>query len=318
MDYKEAFHILNINLNETDYKDITLDFLKKKYHKQALIHHPDKNGNTPESNEKFKQIGESYEYLKREIKNVNVDFDCDFDCEEKYSNVSASSWDNILQMFMMGILEGKYSELFSKIVKDIVNDYKTISIKLFDGLSKDVSLEVYTFLSKYRLVFNLSDEILEKVKEIVLQKYDNVEVYILNPSINDIINNNVYKLFVNNELFLVPLWHNELYFENSDKEIIVFCEPDLPNHIKIDDDNNIYIELSILFKELEECILKDGKIDFNIGNSFFEIKISNLFMKKEQFYKIKNQGITKVKENDIYDLSEKGDIIVKIIVSGFI
>ena len=41
-------------------------------------------------------------------------------------------------------------------------------------------------------------------------------------------------------------------------------------------------------------------------------------MKKEQFYKIKNQGITKVKENDIYDLSEKGDIIVKIIVSGSI
>ena len=58
MDYKEAFYILNINLNETDYKDVTLDLLKKKYHKQALIHHPDKNGNTPESTEMFKRIND--------------------------------------------------------------------------------------------------------------------------------------------------------------------------------------------------------------------------------------------------------------------
>jgi len=36
-------------------------------------------------------------------------------------------------------------------------------------------------------------------------------------------------------------------------------------------------------------------------------------MKNEQFYKIKNQGLTKEKE-DIYDVSERGDIIVKIII----
>jgi len=316
MDYKEAFQILNINLNETEYQNITIQFLKKKYHKQALIYHPDKNGNTPESNEKFKQILEAYEYLKREIQYVNSesnDYD-DEDCNEN-TNVSSSSWDTILQMFMMGILEGKYSELFSKIVKDIVNGYETITVTLFDGLSKDVSLEVYTFLSKYRLVFRLSDEILEKVKEIVLQKYDNVEVYKLNPNIHDILNNNVYKLYLNDSLFLVPLWHNELYFEHSDKEIIVFCEPDLPKHIKIDDDNNIYIELAILFNELEELITTDGKIEFDIGNFWFDIKASNLFMKKEQFFRIKNRGITKIKENDIYDLTDKGDIIVKIIMT---
>lgn len=310
MDYKEAFHILNINLNETDYKDITLDFLKKKYHKQALIHHPDKNGNTPESNETFKRIGEAYDYLKREIKNVNGDFNVDNE-----STQDMASWDAILQMFMMGILEGKYSDLFSKIVNDIVSGYKTISIKLFDGLSKDVSLEVYTFLSKYRLVFSLSDEILEKVKEIVLQKYDNVEVYKLNPTINDIINNNVYKLYLNDALFVVPLWHNELYFENSDKEIIVFCEPDLPKNIKIDDDNNIYIELSFHFNHLYHLMLRDDKIEFNIGNKCFDIKVSNLFIKKEQYFKIKKQGIAKIKENDIYDVEDKGDVIVKIILS---
>jgi hypothetical protein len=36
-------------------------------------------------------------------------------------------------------------------------------------------------------------------------------------------------------------------------------------------------------------------------------------MKKEQFYKIKGQGISKIKRN-IYDVSDKTDIIVKIII----
>jgi hypothetical protein len=214
----------------------------------------------------------------------------------------------------MSILEGKYTEVFSKIINDILKGYKNISIKLFDELSKDMTLEVYAFLSKYRSTFNLNEEILEKVKDIVLQKFNKVEVYKLNPSINDLLNNNVYKLYVDEDLFFVPLWHNELYFENLNREIIVFCEPELPENIKIDDDNNIYYEFTIFFNELENLIVNNDKIKINIGDKTFEIELSLLFIKKEQFYKIKKQGLTKIKENSIYDVSSKGDIIVKITI----
>jgi len=306
MEYKEAFKILNIDLNETDYKDITHEFLKKKYHKQALLYHPDKNGNTLESNEKFKKINEAYDYLKREINTDLFREDDDID--------STESWENILKLFIMSILEGKYTDLFSKIINDIVSGYKNISVKLFDGLSKDMTLEVYAFLSKYRSTFNLNEEILEKVKDIILQKFNNVEVYKLNPSISDLLNNNVYKLYVGEDLFFVPLWHNELYFENLNREIIVFCEPELPENIKIDDDNNIYFDFTILFNELENLIMNNGNIKINIGDRTFDIELSLLFMKKEQFYKIKKQGLTKIKENSIYDVSSKGDVIVKITI----
>ena len=217
-------------------------------------------------------------------------------------------------MFIMSILEGKYTELFSKIINDIVSGYKKISVKLFDGLSKDMTLEVYTFLSKYRSTFNLNEEILEKVKDIVLQKFNNVEVYKLNPSINDLLNNHVYKLYVDEDLFFVPLWHNELYFENSNREIIVFCEPELPENIKIDDDNNIYFDFTIFFNELENLIINNDHIKINIGDKTFDVELSLLFIKKEQYYKIKKQGLTKIKENSIYDISSKGDIIVKITI----
>ena len=309
MDYKIAFKILEIDLSKTDYKDITIELLKKKYHKLALQNHPDKNGNTPESNEKFKQINEAYNYLKKEINNINPD-----DLKEENINTSSSLYYDILQLFMKGMLDGKYNEVFLHIVEDIVIGCKKISLKLFDGLDKENSINVYIFLSKYKSILHLSDDTLDEIREIVIQKYDNVEIYKLNPNINDLLNNNFYKLYVKNELYLVPLWYNEVYFDSSGNEIIVLCEPELPEDIKIDDDNNIYVEKTIsLQTELSKLILDNSCIKINIGDKSFDILVSELYMKREQYYKIKNQGLTK-SDDDIYNVSEKADIIVKIII----
>ena len=310
MNYKEAFEILEIDLLETNYNDITLDFLKRQFRRLALKNHPDKNGNTPESNEKFKLINEAYDYLKREIKNINPD-----DLNEENNETTSSLYYDILQLFMKEILNGKYNELFLNIVQDIVIGCKKISLKLFDDLDKENSINIYIFLSKYKNILHLSQDILDEIKQIVIQKYDNVEIYKLNPNINDLLNNNLYKLYVNNELFLVPLWYNEVYFDSSGNEIIVLCEPELPEYMNVDDDNNIYIEKKInLQTDLPNLILNNSNINIMIGDKTFYILVSELLMKREQYYRIKNQGLTKINEEDIYNVSEKADIIVKIIM----
>jgi hypothetical protein len=96
----------------------------------------------------------------------------------------------------------------------------------------------------------------------------------------------VYKLYLNNTLFLVPLWYNESYFDNSGCEIIVICEPELPNGIIIDQDNNILIEKYIKHTELFDFI-NNGSFKVNLGDKEFHILLSNLYMKREQIYKIK-------------------------------
>ena len=112
MNYKEAFCILEIDIDNVEFKDITLDYLKKKYHKLALKNHPDKNGNTTESNDKFKLIKESYEFLKREIEHLNPE---DFD-NKKEDEPSSSLYFEILQIFMRSMMESKYNDIISQLV----------------------------------------------------------------------------------------------------------------------------------------------------------------------------------------------------------
>ena len=323
MDYKKAFEILEIDTNNTNYNDITIELIKKKYHKLALQNHPDKNGNTPESNEKFRQINEAYNYLKREIKNINSN-NYENDDDLKNEDQTSSVYFDILKLFIKGLLDGKYNDVFINIVQDIVSGYKKISLKLFDNLDRENAINLYLFLSKYKTILHLSDSILDDIKAVVIQKYDDVEIYKLNPNINDLLNNNMYKLYVNDKLYLVPLWYGEVYFdnlnndnngkENENNEIIVLCEPELPEGVKIDDDNNIYIEKTINIQtELPSLVLNNESITIEIGDQRYYILVSELSMKREQYYKIKNQGITKPND-DICNVSQKADIIVKIVL----
>ena len=307
MNYKSAFEILEIDLTEISYNYLSLEYLTKQYRKMALKNHPDKNGNTLESTEKFKQINEAYNYLKRELKYLDADTDTKED--DMDSNYSSSLYLDFLRVFMKTVFQGDYTDILSKIVNDIIIAGKQISVKLFDGLDKDTTLNLYTFLSNNRSILHLSNEMLNIIRDIVVKKYDDVEVYRLNPSINDLLNNNVYKLYVNEHLYLVPLWHNESYFDCSGCEIIVICEPELPDNIIIDDDNNICIEVEI--NDLYKMILDDIPITINIGSNSFPIPLSNLYMKREQCYRLKGCGLSKIKK-DIYDVSAKMDIIVNI------
>lgn len=311
MNLKIAFEILELDLTETGYNNISLEHLKKQYRRLALKNHPDKNNNTPESNEKFKQINEAYNYLKTELYLNPTNRHDENEMNEE--NITSSLYFDILKEFMKNMFVGNYNELLSTIVNDIIMTGKKISIKLFDNLDKDTTLNIYTFLSNNKTTLHLNEDVLETIRNIVLEKYNGVEVYKLNPSINDLINNNLYKLYVNDTLFLVPLWHNESYFDISGCEIIVICVPELPDGITIDDDNNICLEKFIYTKDLEKMITENEKINIHIGIKDLFISLSELYIKREQYYRIKGEGLSKIKK-DIYDITDKTDVIVKIYI----
>jgi hypothetical protein len=304
INFTDALEILEI---DSKYDELTLQFINKRYRKMALKYHPDKNGNTEESNEHFKKINEAYTYLKRESKYFENNDEDDL-CDD-----SQSIYLNVLKNFINSAMDGNYSDLIAKIVNDILNKGKQIPLKIFEDLDKDTALNVYIFLSRYKSILYFSDELLENVKQMVIQKYDNVEIYKLNPSINDLLHNNFYKLYVQEQLYLVPLWHKESYYDGSGCEIIAICEPDLPNNIKIDDDNNLIVYIDVYaYSDLPDMIINNQDISFDIGDESFSIPLSELYLKREQYYRLKGKGLVNIKK-DLYDLSDKSDIIVRII-----
>jgi hypothetical protein len=310
MDFKTACETLEIDTSSKSINNITLEYLKKRYHKLALQNHPDKRGNTVESKEKFQQINEAYNYLSREISNLNNDID---NSEEK--NDTNTGYINILNLFLDSLLKGQYNDFLSSFIKDIVNGYKEITLKMFEDLDKEKTLGVYNFLFKYKNILYISDEILDKVYKIIAEKYKDVQIYVLNPSINDLFSNNVYKLDLDGERYFVPLWHNELYFddkrvENGKDNIIVKCIPDLPENITIDENNNIHILLRVSFTF---SLLEQKSILFFLGEKRVTIPLEDLKMQRFQTLVLRKQGISKVFENDIYNVEEKGDIVVRLL-----
>jgi hypothetical protein len=316
MDYIKAFEILEINIK---YSDLTPKYLKTQYRKLALKYHPDKNGNTLESNEHFKNINDAYHYLNDELNIYYNNYEYeeknnDDDDEPSYN--SHTQYLNVLKNFIKSVIDidnREYTDVLTKIINDIIITGKQVSFRIFEGLDKDIILNILVFLSKYKSVLNLNNDLIDYINRLVMDKYKNVEIYKLNPSIHDLMQNNFYKLNVNEELFLVPLWYYQSYFDGSSCEIIAICEPNLPENMMIDDESNLFIELKIDKNEIMKHIINETNIDIDIGGKIYIINISNLYMKKEQYYYLKNIGLTKVK-NDICDVKEKADINFKIMI----
>jgi hypothetical protein len=325
INHKTALEILEITLKKGEKLD--LKYLKKQYHKLALENHPDKNDNSFESTEKFKQINESYNLLKREISFINNFEDDESEPESENDLNDKYTYVNILKVFINNFVQESlknpnncnYKELINNIISDIVSGCKKISLKLFEKLDKDSALEIYNFLSKYKIILHIHQDTIDEVKKIIMEKYINDQIYILNPSIDDLLDNNIYKLDICGNIYYVPLWHDEVYFDNNVKndkscddeksEIIVKCIPQLPNNITIDENNNIIVNVDISFTF---SLFNEERIMIKLGKKSFDIKINELYLKRFQTYYFYNQGITEIDSSNLYLMGKKSHIICNI------
>jgi len=293
MDLQKALDILEI---KNDLSAINTTNLKKKYHKLALKYHPDKNPDNEESTKKFQQLNEAYLLLQREIKD---DMNQDRETSTNYAD--------IVTFFIYNLLNDE----IALIVKNIL--FSTFSSpRIFEPLSKNTLLIIYNFLSKYKYLLHISDAIINNLKEVMKQKFQELSIYELNPSINDLMENNIYKLVVKERTYFVPLWHNELYFEdeNGEENIIVICNPGLPEYMSLNENNDLIIEKKIPFSF---SLFSQKYISVMVGKQSFDIPISSLYIKPVQRFVFLEKGISQVIENDIYNIEKKGNIIVNII-----
>ena len=337
MKISEAINILNIK-NYTIYniKNITHNELKKHYHIQCLINHPDKNINNTEATVIFQNINYAYNILKELVDaNANAnefnanDFNAnDFNAKDFDANdFDANNYNYYILNFIDFIIK-YYSNNTNTIDLDINNikhyansQIQTILANLLDNFSIIILEDLYIFLLKYKKECfyetsttssnSISHNIITIIKTLLQEKLSKYNIYILTPNIANLLNSDIYKLEVNNDIIYIPLWHNELNFENN----IIKIDPLLDNNITLDSDNNIHYTYTDTFHNIIDLLNSNSTLTINIETHIFNIPINKLTFSKYQIYSIKNKGLSKININNILDNSYKSDIIFHIYLS---
>ena len=288
---------------------INTDLVKRQYKKMALKLHPDKNGNTPESTVKFQELSESYACLLNMVGDGTDPLgECKNDDENVFSSTPGGYFD-ILRQFIMSTLDNIHSESIIDKIKHIVENCQNVSVTLFENIDRDTSITIFQFLNNYKSVLHVKDSTLEKVKKIIQHKFEELEIYTIDPTLHDLLSDNVYRLRLDDEIFLIPLWHKEMYFDTkSNKELMVICQPKLPDGWWIDDNNNIFGHIDIPFtKDLLDMIVLPVKVDND--RHILNIELSKLTFRREQTICLKNQGMLRINEKMmICDKEEHKDI----------
>ena len=289
MNYKKACNILKINR-----KHLTKE-VKQAYFRQALKYHPDKN---PEDNgEKFKEVKEAYDYLTDEKNRIKIDEDIKYIDLIKLCIKFFSPDSNLENIFIDTSLDG------------ILKDCQNISIDIFDKLSKNKAKQVFDFIYKFNNILEINEDLLQKFKKKLQKKMANDIIIILNPTENNLCNDQIFKLEMEEKEFYIPLWHHEIHFSLQDKDLIIKCEPELKKNMWIDHQNNIYI----LEKISIEKIFKQKFHEIEFGEKLFKIESKKLKITQEkQIIKIIGEGILKINEEDIFANSGRGDVIIEI------
>jgi hypothetical protein len=313
MNFNEACDILELPNN------FTYQELKQNYYSLALKYHPDKNFEI-DATSKFQTIQCAYNYLNNlnDLNNLN-------NLNDEKKNSVAEEFDNtqnyneFVKIILDNILNKKiYNE---KIISLLTLKCNELTFTFLKSLPKHNILDLHAIITKYSKILNITPDILDKIN-IIKDIFDfntntntntnsNIEdiKIILKPSLNNLLNADLYKYTHRSEDLYIPYWHHELVYDLSQCTIIFKCEPDLPDFIQIDEFNNLFVTITINIYD----IISFKNIDISIGEKMYIIPVNELKIIKQQTYIIKKQGIPLINMKKVYNITLRADIHFNII-----
>jgi len=329
MNINDARTILGVS------RDCSLVEINKRYRILALRLHPDKNGDAPEYTVAFQELNTAYHTLLPGVKNAPNDTndagettnanDTNYDA----GNATTEPYANIFMNFVKSLFRPKCNsekygtdggnQILLDLLHRIVHDYTSISVHaVLDSLDPSVLFQLYETLEQYNSAVSMDSHIFEEITRIIREKMQNNNIVILKPSLKDVIQNNISVLQFGGQTFYVPLWHSELHYriETPDaggKQLIVKCMPELPEHMSIDSNNELHIDVRVDIKELLN--LSGGVLRIPLYDSeCLELPVRELHIKSRQTIVLKNNnyGISLICATDIYDVKNKAPVCVHV------
>ena len=318
MSKKDARAMLGVS------RDCSLTELNKRYRIMALKLHPDKNGNTPEATQAFQELNAAYRML---LPGVTHDDDS---AKNDAPDADTETYANIFMNFMKSLFYSNSknqkdatdggNQALLELLHRIVHDYASVSVHAaLDALDPSVLFQLYETLKQYNSSVSMDARIFEEITRIIRDKMHRNNIMILNPSLKDVIQNNISVVKFEGQTFYVPLWHSELHYrveaspDESDKQLIVKCMPNLPDHMSIDANNELHIDVRADIKELlnrSTGVLRIPLYD----DECIDLNVRDLGIVFHQTVVLKNniKGISLICVNDIYDVKNKAPICVHV------
>jgi len=293
MNFTKACVILDIPIDHRN--PLNKEVLKKQYRRKALQYHPDKNKGANATGE-FLLINEAYHYLDNN-KHIDIFENSNYESDlfSFLKQTLHASGENLMQ-----------NKVFQMILTKIVECCEAKALDLLEKLDKNVLVKIHELFNMYRDVFHFSEGFLKSVDEILVNKIQKDECIILNPFLDDLWENNLYKMVEKGGTFLIPLWHHELVYDNSGCDLYVKNIPVLPDNVRIDEKNNIHVELSYGVHELWD----QPVVEFYLGKKRLYFNTDQLYLRKHQTIVLCRQGISNINMENIYDISNKSDVVI--------
>lgn len=283
MDLAKSCILLDLNK-----KNLNANIIKKAYHKKALIYHPDKTNN--KTNLEFLEIKKAYENLNKYIE------------DNPNENIDSLNPQFLSTFFSRFINLDKDKIQFLK--DNLLVIFDETSLKILKQIDEDNCLKIIKYIEEYKDLLEISNNYLERILNIKEEILSKKKIIILNPSINNLLNGDIY-IFNLNEQYCVPLWHNQVEFDNN---IIVKIIPLLNNSITIDENNNLYFDYSVNIKNLIDVQMYSIPFfDLNL-----KVNVEKIKFKSFQSLVFEKMGIPKIDLNDLFSIQNKSNIYINL------
>lgn len=293
MDLQKACDVLGITK-----ENFTMRSVKKAYYQKALETHPDKcNGKI--SSPTFTEVQDAYTLLSR--------------CSKEFTKECDSPKDNTYSSFLSSFIGSTIgievkTDQIAQTLLSIKAGYEDATIRLFSDLNRQDAVKLYSYLEQYAGLFGFNKETMERLKMIVDKKIGKDTFITLNPTLSNVLRNDVFRLERENNTYCIPLWHDELEYDLDDESLIISVNPILPDNINVDEENNLHVALELKVNE----IFGQDTYEIDLMCKSISVNVREIMLKPKQTVCFPNQGIAKINTKNMFSVGKLAHIFVHI------
>ena len=309
MNSQQAYKVLDLE------PGAAYETIRRQYKMLALKYHPDKN-KADGAADKYREIKEAHDVLC--LSEVDPTEDPTWrGWFTKYgldkTALGSSTYARVASDFFEMIYNDEQFQrrIFHPLLMRVVGSCEEKALAMFRKMEKTNARKLYDILILYQDTLHLSADTLAKIRQIIeaqtlseatlSEALDVEDIVVLNPDIDDLLNQSVYKLKRgDSETLFVPLWHRELEYDG----VFVDCVPTLPDNIWLDELNNIHVKCGFKVGDLWD---KDV-VDIHVGTRVYNLDVGLLRLVSKQIVKIDGQGIPVPNEADIFNVSRLSSV----------